>query len=148
MSRLRIGLVASLAVNLFLASALVAGYASLRTAKQMVNAGALRVASSDLPPREARAFRQALRGERRSMRQMIDVSRSAKMRAAGLLRRSGVDQAAVLSELDRARKADIAIRAAVERRAVAFAAGLPQVDRAKLAEAMERRGRRFAPNGG
>lgn len=145
MSKMRLGLVASLVLNLFLAAALVAGYASLRTGKRMLNAGSFRIAGAELPAGERRPFRRALRQTRLAMRPTIVASRTAKMQAAALLRQPVVDQTAVLVALDRARVADVAVRAAVERRAVAFAATLPVADRVRLADAMERRGRKGAP---
>jgi uncharacterized membrane protein len=147
MSKLRLGLAASVILNLFLVGALVAGYASLRTGKRMLNAGSLRIAGAELPAVERRPFRQALRQARQTMHPTIVASRAAKTQAAGLLRQATVDQTAVLAALDRARAADMAVRTAVERRAVAFAATLPAADRAKLAEAMERRANRTAPGG-
>ncbi|WP_294353735.1 periplasmic heavy metal sensor [uncultured Sphingomonas sp.] len=147
MNRIRLALIVSVLLNLFLAGALVAGYASLRTGKRMVNAGSLRIAGAELPPDERRQFRRALRQTRQSMRATIDASRAAKARAADLLRQDPVDQTAVVAALDAARAADTAVRAAVERRAVTFAAELPAADRARLAEAMTRRStRRGAPN--
>lgn len=145
MSKLRLGLIASIILNLFLAGALVAGYASLHAGKRMLNAGSLRIAGAELPASERRPFRQALRQARQTQRSSIGASRTAKARAAALLREASVDQSAVLAELDRARAADMMVRAAVERRAVLFAARLPAADRAKLADAMERRARRRAP---
>jgi uncharacterized membrane protein len=147
MSRLRMGLIASIILNLFLAGALVAGYASLRTGKRMLNAGSLRIAGAELPVTERRPFRKALRETRQAMRPTIVASRAAKAEAAGLLRQARVNQASVLAALDRARAADMAVRAAVERRAVVFAASLPAADRAKLADAMERRAKRSVPGG-
>lgn len=144
MAKLRLGLVVSIILNLFLAGALVAGYASLRTDKRMLNAGSLRIAGAELPAVERRLFRQALRQTRQAMRPTVAASRTAKVQAAGLLRQAKVDRAAVLAALDRARAADMAVRAAVEHRAVSFAASLPAADRAKLAEAMERRATRNA----
>jgi uncharacterized membrane protein len=145
MSKLRFGLIASIVLNLFLAGALVAGYVSLRTGKHMLNAGSLRIAGAELPASERRPFRQALRQARQTQRSSTVASRTAKVRAAALLREASVDQAAVLAELDRARAADMMVRAAVERRAVLFAARLPAADRAKLADAMKRRAQRRAP---
>lgn len=144
-AKLRIGLLASIILNLFLAGALVAGYASLRTDTRMLNAGSLRIAGAELSAADRRPFRRALRQARQAMRPTIAVSRKAKAEAAALLRQDPVDQAAVIAALDRARIADMAVRAAVERRAVAFAAGLPVADRAKLAEAVERRAGRAIP---
>lgn len=146
MSKLRAGIIASLILNLFFAGALFAGYASLRTGKRMLNAGSLRIAGAELPAAERRSFRQALLQTRRAMRPQIVASRAAKGKAALLLRKPVVDQAAVSAALDRARAADMTVRAAVERRAVSFAAGLPHADRAKLADAMEQRARRNAPS--
>jgi len=142
--RWRLALVASIILNLFLAGALIAGYASLRTGKRMISAGSLRVAGAELPPDRRRAFRSALRETRRSLRPTVLASRAAKAEAAELLRQPAVDRRAVLAALDRARSADMAVRAAVERRAVIFAAGLPPADRARLADAMRRRGGRAA----
>ncbi len=139
MTRIRIVLIVSVMLNLFLAGALVAGYASLRAGKGIINAGSLRVAGAELDPVERRRFRQALRQTRQAMRPTIEASRAAKAQAADLLRHEPVDQVAVAAALDRARDADTAVRAAVERRAVAFAAGLPASDRAKLADAMRNR---------
>lgn len=139
MRKLRIALVASLALNLFLAGALVAGLMSLRAGNRMINAGSLRIAGAELPQSERRPFRQALREARRSMRATIVESQTAKAEAAMLLRRPTSDAAAILAALDRARAADMAVRAVVERRAVAFSATLPPADRAKLADAMQRR---------
>jgi len=143
-TRLRMGLIASVILNLFLAGALIAGYASLRSGKRMIAAGSLRVAGVELPVDERRAFRRALRETRRAMRPTILASRAAKAEAADLLRRPAVDQAAVLAALARARIADADVRAALERRAVSFAAGLPPADRARLADAMRGRGNRAA----
>lgn len=145
MSRLRIALVISVIVNLFLASALIAGFVSLRTGGGMINAGSLRVAGSELPRAERRPFRMALRAARRAVRPTIVEGRGAKAQAAALLRQPTVDQAAVNAALDRARVADMAVRAAVERRAVAYAATLPPADRAKLADAMQRRADKAPP---
>jgi len=142
MSRLRAGLVASVILNLFLAGAMVAGYASLRSGKRMIYAGSLRIAGAELPPNERRAFRRALRETRQSLWPTILASRNAKAEAAELLRRPALDREATLAALGRARSADTAVRAAVERRAVLFAAGLPPADRARLADAMRRRAER------
>ncbi|MGU3391864.1 periplasmic heavy metal sensor [Sphingomonas sp. M1A8_2b] len=144
-AKLRIGLLASVILNLFLAGALVAGYAWLRTDGRLLNAGSLRIAGAELSAAARRPFRQALRQARQAMGPTIAVSRTAKAEAAALLRQDPVNQAAVIAALDRARSADMTVRAAVERRAVAFAAGLPVADRAKLAEAVERRAGRAIP---
>lgn len=139
MNTLRIAILVSVALNLFLAAALVAGFVSLRTGGGMINAGSLRIAGAELPESERRPFRMALREARRAMRPTIVQARTAKAEAALLLRQRVLDQAAVVAALDRARAGDMAVRAAVERRAVAFSATLTRADRAKLADAMQRR---------
>ncbi len=146
MNKLRIAILVSVVLNLFLAAALVAGFVSLRSGGGMINAGSLRIAGAELPESERRPFRMALREARRAMRPTIVQARTAKAEAALLLRQPVLDQAAVVAALDRARAGDMAVRAAVERRAVAFAATLTQSDRAKLADAMQRRAGRVPPS--
>lgn len=145
MGKLRIALIASILLNLFLAGWLVAGIISLRSGARMINAGSLRVAGAELPLAERRPFRMALRQARRAMRPTLVDARTAKGEAAMLLRQAVIDQPAVIAALDRARAADMAVRAAVERRAVAYAATLPPGDRAKLADAMQRRAIKARP---
>lgn len=145
MSKLRIALIVSFILNLFLTGALIAGIVSLRSGGRMINAGSLRIAGAELPAAQRRPFRMALRQARRAMRPIILDSRDAKAVAAALLRQPTVDQAAVMVALDRARAADMAVRAAVERRAVSYAATLPPADRAKLADALQRRADRVCP---
>jgi uncharacterized membrane protein len=139
MTRLRIAMVASVALNLFLAGALVAGFIAMRNTGRMINAGALRIAGAELPASERRPFRLALHEARNAMHASIVDSLQAKAKAAQLLRQPIVDQTAVMAALDRARSDDIAVRAAIERRAVAFAATLPLADRATLADVVNRR---------
>ena len=145
MRRLRIAILVSLVLNLFLAGALIAGYLSLRAGGGMINAGSLRIAGAELPRSERRPFRMALREARRSMRATIVEARTAKAEAARLLRQPNPDQAAIVAALDRARAADMAVRAVVERRAVAFATTLAPADRATLADALQRRAGRASP---
>lgn len=139
---LRIALALSLIANLFLVGALVGGAAWLKGRSGTIAAGSLRVAGSELPRDERRAFRMALRDARRSVRPAIEDGRAARAQAADLLRRPVLDQAALDAALARIRTDDIAIRTAVERRAIAFAATLKPEDRARLAEAMVRRNER------
>lgn len=139
MDKLRIALIVSVILNLFLASALVAGIISVRSGGRMDRRRVAADRRRGTACSRATAFSQALRQTRRAMRPTIIVSRREKMAAATLLRQPTIDQAAIIAALDRASKADLAVRAAVERRAVAYAATLPQADRAKLADAMQRR---------
>ena len=139
MGKVRISLIVSIILNLFLAGALIAGIVSLRTGGRMINAGSLRIAGAELPSAERRPFRKALRQARRENRPAIMNARAARAEAAALLRQPSIDQGAIIAALDRARDADAQVRAAVERRAVAYAATLPPADRAKLADAMQQR---------
>ncbi|WP_420384291.1 periplasmic heavy metal sensor [Novosphingobium sp.] len=139
MNRLRIAVCVSVVLNVFLAGALIAGFFAVRNGGRMINAGALRIAGSELPAAERRPFRHALREARNAMGPSIAESHRAKQQAALLLRQPNVDQGAVMVALDQARADDMAVRAAVERRAVAFAATLPGPDRAKLANAIDKR---------
>jgi len=139
MRKFTLALAVSVLINVFLAGALIAGYVSVRQGGGPINAGALRIAGSELPQSERRPFRMALREARRAMHPAVLDARAAKAEAATLLRQPNVDQVAVMAALDRARAADGLVRAAVERRAVAFAAGLPPADRARLSDAMLRR---------
>ena len=144
MRRLRIALIASVLLNLFLAGAVIATAVSLRSRHGVIMAGSLSIAGNELPAAERQPFRAALRDARRAMRPTINESRAAKANAAALLRQPELDQPAILAALERARVAESAVRAAVEQRAVAHAATLPPADRAKLADAMTRRADRAA----
>jgi uncharacterized membrane protein len=139
MRALRIALIGSVLLNLFLAGALIAGAVWLQSGPRMIMAGSLKIAGAELPDAERRPFREALRDARRVMRPTIDESRAAKAQAAALLRQPDPDPRAILAALERVRVADAAIRAAVEQRAVAYAVTLPPAARAKLADAMTRR---------
>jgi uncharacterized membrane protein len=142
MRHLRIALIVSVIANIFLAGALIGGAAWLHRGRPIIAAGALRVAGSELPQDERRAFRMALHAARRSVRPAIEEARVQKLRAADLLRQPMLDRRAILDALARARAADTTVRAAVENGAVAFAATLPPGDRARLADAMAERARR------
>jgi uncharacterized membrane protein len=110
----------------------------------MIGVGSIRVAGSDLPRDERRAFRRALRDARLEMRPTAIAGRQARDDAATLLNAPTLDQARLGDALARIRAADIAIRAHVEARAISFAATLPPTDRAKLAQGIEQRRARTA----
>lgn len=139
MRTLRIALLVSVVLNLFLAGALAGGAAWLHSGRPFIAAGSLRIAGAELSRDQRRGFRAALREARRKMRPEVIESRAEKLKVAALLRQPVVDQPSIVAALDRARVADTAVRAAVETRAVAYAAQLPPADRAKLADAMESR---------
>jgi uncharacterized membrane protein len=136
---LKIVCAVSILLNIFLLGAAIGGAAWVRARHPMMGVGSIRVAGSELPQDERRAFRRALRDARIEMRPTALAGRHARDEAAALLRAPTLDQAKLAEVLGRIRAADIAIRAHVEERAIAFAATLPPNERAKLAEGIERR---------
>jgi uncharacterized membrane protein len=146
---IRILLILSLTLNVFVVGALAGGAYMWRRAEQaepsstaMVGGGRLRLAGEKLSPEHRRPFRQALREARRASAVLIEQSRQGRAEAARLLTQPVVDQGAVRAALARARAADFALRARLEERVVAFAATLPPEERAVLAEGLERRASR------
>lgn len=144
--RLRILLIGSLTLNVFLLGGIGGGalmwlrtdQASPSTASPPSPRG-LRLVGASLSPEHRQPFRRALRETRRASAALVDESRAGRAEAARLLARPTVDQAAVNAALARARTADLALRARLEERAVAFAATLPQAERGALAEGLARR---------
>ncbi len=134
----------SILLNIFLLGAAIGGAVWVRARHPMIGAGSIRVAGSDLPRDERRAFRRALRDARLEMRPTAMAGRQARDDAATLLNAPTLDQAKLGNALSRIRAADIAIRAHVEARAISFAATLPPADRAKLAQGIEQRRARAA----
>ncbi|MBZ9701076.1 MULTISPECIES: periplasmic heavy metal sensor [unclassified Mesorhizobium] len=131
-------LIASVALNVFLAGALAGGAVWLRSGK----AGqgySLEAAGGRLPDQERRIFRKALREVRRESRQVILDGQQARREAADLLRQPTLDTAALTAALERARNADVTMRMRLEQRIVEFAAASSAEDRAVLAEALTRR---------
>ena len=135
MGRMRVLVVASLLLNLFLAGALIGGTVWLKVRHRMIAAGAMRVIGSELPRDERRAFRTNLRQARASVRPLIVDSNTAKAEAARLLSEPVPKAVAIKASLAQARANDARVRAIVEDRAVDFAATLPQADRQSIANA-------------
>jgi uncharacterized membrane protein len=130
---LKITCAVSILLNLFLLGAAVGGAAWVRARDPMIGAGPMRIAGSELPRDERRAFRRALHDARRDMRPTAIARRAAREQAATLLRAPVLDQAKLADALARIRAADFAIRTHVEERAIGFAATLPPDARAQLA---------------
>ncbi|TPK36145.1 periplasmic heavy metal sensor [Mesorhizobium sp. B2-5-3] len=131
-------LIASVALNVFLAGALAGGAVRLRSGK----AGqgySLEAAGGRLPDQERRIFRKALREVRRESRQVILDGQQARREAADLLRQPTLDTAALTAALERARNADVTMRMRLEQRIVEFAAASSAEDRGVLAEGLTRR---------
>jgi uncharacterized membrane protein len=108
----------------------------------MIAAGSLRVAGSELPAAEARAFRKVLRQARAGASEHVEQSRRARARAAELLRARDVDRPALTAALEEGRKADFLVRSAVEDAASRFVLALPLEQRVHMADAIAERNAR------
>ena len=135
-------LAASVAVNLFLASAMFGAtawwFAAERTA---ATAGGtpqrgLRFAADALPAPEKAAFRQRLRETRREAQPDLQAAREGRRELARLLAAPQFDAAAVQATAERIRKADLAARSHIEAAVVDFAATLPPASRSALADGL------------
>src|SRR6185312_6238065 len=141
MRSLRLGLVASLILNVFLVASIGGGLVWLADRPGMIFAGSMRIAGSELPPAESRAFRQTMHDTRLSLHDTVVDARKARREMIGLLRQPNLDQQALSAAFDRLRTAEMHVRTEVEHSAIAFVATLSAADRMKMADAMERRGR-------
>ncbi len=136
---LKIVCAVSLLLNIFLVGGLAGGALWWRTMRPLIGAGSIRMAGSELSSSQRRAFRTALREERKTLRPTIVAGRQARLDAAALLRAPTLDQAALGGALARVRDADFLLRSKLEDRAIRFVATLPADERLRLAEGLERR---------
>jgi uncharacterized membrane protein len=136
-SKLRLPLIISIILNVFLVGAIVGGLVSLRAPKPhpVVN---LRQAARQLPEPERGDLQRALQTTRVELRQTFRGERQARREAAALLEQPSLDTTALLAALQRVREADIAIRAKLEEQIVAFAATRSLDVRRLLAERIAR----------
>ena len=136
-----IGLIASLALNLFLIGA-GAGVIALgaRMARQPPprQVGALFWATEELPQPDRRAMRLMLKDLRDQLKPDTDRSNALRIAAWGALAEPKPDVAAINQRLAESREADIASRARVEQSIVDFASRMPPAERASFAAAMRR----------
>jgi uncharacterized membrane protein len=137
-----IGLIASVALNLFLIGAGAGLFAlSLRLAKANPDArpGALFWATQALPQPDRRQFRLMLKGVHDEVK--ADSARSLALRAAawGALAAPKPDPATIKQQLTQSRQIDVAVRTTVEEKIVDYAAGLSPADRATFAAGMRRK---------
>jgi uncharacterized membrane protein len=138
-----IGLVASLALNLFLIGT-GAGVVALgmRMAREPGTgrpaAGALFWATEGLPQPDRRAMRQMLRGLRDQAKGDTDRSRALRVAAWSALAEPTPDVGAIDQKLAQSRQTDIAVRSRAEQQIVDYAARLPPADRAIFAAGMRR----------
>ncbi|MBZ9796614.1 periplasmic heavy metal sensor [Mesorhizobium sp. ES1-4] len=136
--------IASVVLNVFLAGAFVSGAVWLRNAR--AGAGySLESAGGQLPEKDRKSFRKALRQVRMEARQTIIDGQQARQEAADLLRQPVVDTVALSAALERARNADVTVRTRLEQAIVDFAANTSPQNRSVLAAALMRHvGRRAA----
>lgn len=135
-------LAASVALNLFLASAMLGATARWFTAGGVAaSAGAapqrgLRFAADALPEAEKAAFRQQLRDTRRALQPELQTAREGRRELARLLAAPQLDRAAALATAERIRSADLTVRTRIETAVVDFAASLSPASRSALADGL------------
>jgi len=134
---LKIGLAASLVINVFAIGAL-AGVIYVRSlqppARAPGNPNPMVRAADVLSPAQQAAFRQMLRQQVAQDRPTMRDSRQAKRRMLDQIAAPTFDQAAVSASLAQARADDIAVRTHLEEGVVNFAANLSPADRAAFAD--------------
>src|SRR5215469_8858251 len=136
-----IGLVVSLAVNLFLIGA-AAGVIALGVRMAHDNArprpGVFGRALGDLPESQRSAMRQMLRDAWGQARGSVQQSRRLRLDAWGALGEAKPDPAVIKRELAQSRQLDSAARSSVEEKVVDYVLTLAPDDRARFAAGMRR----------
>ena len=138
---LMIGLIVSVAINLFLIGAgagVIALGARMAHNAPPLRVGALTWATDGLPQPDRRQMRQMVRDARNTVR--ADTERSLALRTAAWdgLTAPQPDAAAIEAKLAASRQIDIAIRTRVERQIVDYAVRMPPADRAIFAAGIRR----------
>ncbi|MDO9335927.1 MAG: periplasmic heavy metal sensor [Caulobacter sp.] len=134
-----IALVASVALNLFLAGLIVGGVAVARRAHELRPPASAQIrtplwrAGDALPQPKRRAFRQLVRQAGSEMRDDVRQSRAIRREAIAALEAEPFDAGAAAAEMSRARQMDTAARGRVEARIMTFAATLTPSERGVLA---------------
>ena len=145
--RLRVGLIVSVILNVFLIGGIAGGLAFWRLNPQVqavAPAGgaqprrALRFAADGLAPEQRVAFLQTLRQVRRESLAQVREAQDHRRALVGLIGARDFDRAAVMAALDGARAADVAVRTRLETAVVDYAAGLSPADRAVLVQGLVR----------
>jgi uncharacterized membrane protein len=142
--RVRLLIIASLALNLFLAgliaSALVLGEGGRGTDDRgRRGPRAFWAASEQLPAAKGEALRAMLRTHAEQSRPQVRQLRAAREAAADAMARQPYDPAAVSAALEQARNQELALRRSFDQAVIAHAAQLDPADRVVLAEALRRR---------
>jgi uncharacterized membrane protein len=135
---MRILLILSVAVNIFVASAIAGGSYMWVRGNQAFGVGAnwRREAGVALPPQDREAYRQMIRQTMRDAQPIFGRAAEARREAARLFVQPQFDAAAVNAALAQARVADVQLRTQLEERIVGFAAKLSFEDRRILAEGL------------
>jgi uncharacterized membrane protein len=129
-----VGLVASVALNLFLIGAGAGAIAlAMRLAREGARPAAVVLATQHLPQPSRGAIRNMLRGVRDQVRADAGRSRALRLQAWSAIAAAKPDAAAIKQTLAQSRQIDIAVRAKVEDSIVDFAATLSPADRTALA---------------
>lgn len=141
---IRLLLILSLVLNIFVVGALVGGAiiwlrGSGPAAVRAERGGNLRTAGEQLGEAERTAFRAAMREGRREARPLAVRVRAGRAEAARLMAAPTFDKVAFEAALGDVRDAEFGMRIVLERRAATFAASLPAASRRQLAEALARR---------
>lgn len=149
--------VASVALNVFLAGGIAGGaarwwYAEHSGGQHVASATTpaapkgLRFAADALRPAQRQVFRIGLRDVRRASAALAQASREGRVEAARLLAEPTLDRAAVDAALARTRAADVALRERIEQHVVDFAATLPPDDRATFVQGLVTQGNLRVPS--
>ncbi len=146
--RLKIGLIVSIILNVFLIGGIAGGLAFWRLNPQVHAAAApaagpqqrraLRFAADELGPQQQHAFRQALREARMDSLPSLREGQAHRRDLVGLIGADRFDRSAVMNALGGARSADAAVRTRLETAIVDFAAGLTPADRAAFVQGLAR----------
>ncbi len=144
--RLKLVLVASLVLNVFLVGAVAGAIIVRGRLAQMAApppprqpAGLMRGLQA-LAPDDRMAFRRAMRDRAATVEPILREARAARLQAVDEFARPTFDRAAALAALARAREAEGRARAQLEEGVVAFASGLPADKREALGLALRRGG--------
>jgi uncharacterized membrane protein len=136
--KMRILLILSVAVNIFVVGAIAGGSYMWVRGNQAFGVGAnwRRDAGVALPPQEREAYRQMIRQTMRDAQPIFGRAAKARGEAARLFVQPQFDAAAANAALAQARAADMQLRTQLEDRIVDFAAKLSFEDRRILAEGL------------
>jgi len=146
---LKVGLIVSIILNVFLIGGIIGGLAFWRLNPQVRAVAAapadgpqqrraLRFAADELGPQQQRAFRQALRRARIDSQPSLREGQAHRRELLGLIGADAFDRSAVMDALSGARTADAAVRTRLETAIVDYAAGLSPSDRAVFLRGLAR----------